>query len=89
VPPWTGYTPGMERTAGLLTVSEAARELGLSRQALYHRLHSGLLHGLRIGQRAWVIPAGEVERAKQEGPLRRGPRPRIQPGEDDRPRRGQ
>lgn len=46
----------------LLSVSEAADRLGVSRQAVLQRIESGSLPATRIGS-AWAIPAGSVPAA--------------------------
>lgn len=46
-----------------LSVTEAARETGLSRTRILAIIHdgSGRLNAKKVG-RAWIIPAGDVER---------------------------
>lgn len=47
----------------LLSVSEVADRLGVSRQAVLQRIESGSLPATRIGNRLWAIPAGSVPAA--------------------------
>lgn len=54
---------GMEPVPELLSVTEAAAELGVTPQAVRLRLDSGSLRGVKAGA-TWVVPRGEVERAK-------------------------
>ena len=50
-------------TKDFLSVTEAARETGLSRQRILAIIHdgSGRLNAEKIGG-VWIIPAGDVER---------------------------
>jgi excisionase family DNA binding protein len=66
------YAHGMETH---LTVTEAARELGLSASALRARLQRGDMQAERAGIRLWLIPRVEVERWRARGRLRPGPKP--------------
>ena len=59
----------------IMTVTEAARELGLTERAVQDRLQRGVMRGRRIGARVWVIHRTEVEKWKERGKLRPG-RPR-------------
>lgn len=61
---------GLEPMPELVSVSEAARILGVSRQAILQRIDSGSLPASRIGA-AWVLqrPAVEQLRAGQHRPL--------------------
>jgi len=61
----------MEET---LTVTEAARELGLSATAVRYRLERGQLAGRRVHSRLWLIPREVVEQAKAAGRLTPGPK---------------
>ena len=60
---------------GYLTTAEAARELGISFTAVHARLKAGQMRGERVGARGWLIPRREVERWKEKGKLRPGPKP--------------
>ena len=61
-----------------LTVTEAANELGVNVATVRHRLSVGLLQGVKIAPRLWLIPREEVERAKVAGRLKPGPKPKDQ-----------
>ena len=56
----------------LLTVSEVAEALRLSRKTLYRHLERGLIRGQKVGGE-WRIPASELDRILREG-LRAEPR---------------
>ena len=58
----------------LLTVSEVAETLRVSRKTLYRYLERGLIHGQKVGGE-WRIPASELDRILREG-LRTDPRER-------------
>jgi excisionase family DNA binding protein len=58
----------------VLTVSEAAREIGIPLRTLYNRIRSGDCTALRLGPRAIVVTRTEVERQKQLGTLKSGPK---------------
>jgi excisionase family DNA binding protein len=53
----------LERVPQLLSVSEAAVELGVSPQAIRQRLDTGTMAGTKIGS-TWAIPRVEVRRLK-------------------------
>jgi hypothetical protein len=57
----------------MVTVAEAAGELGLTVRGVQYRLKHGLLRGENIAGRAWLIPRAEIERAKGVRP--RSPAP--------------
>lgn len=50
----------------LVKVSQALKELPVSRATLIRLLHSGKIKGIRIGKK-WFLYASEVERVKKEG----------------------
>ena len=52
---------GMEPVPELLSVTQVAARLGVSRQAVLQRLDSGSLPGRRVGA-TWTIPAAAVDR---------------------------
>jgi len=65
---------GLAPMPELLSVTQAATRLGVSRQAVLQRLDAGTLSGERVGA-TWAIPAAAVEllaasqaRASVEGP---------------------
>ena len=61
---------------GYQSVNEAAAALGMSRQGIQRRISRGDMRAVRIGARVWVIPPDEVERWKQLGRQKPGPKPR-------------
>ena len=63
----------------VLTIAEAARELGLAERTVVDRIHRGAMRGIRVGQRVWVVPRDEVEQWRSRGKLKAG-RPRRQDG---------
>ena len=67
----------------LLTVVEAAHELGLTVRGVQERVRRGLLRGERVSPRLWLIPREEVERAKAQGRLKPGPKPRDQQEDEE------
>ena len=56
----------------LMTVAEAARELGLSIRGVLNRLERGQMRGERVHPRLWLIPREEVERWRMLGRQRPG-----------------
>lgn len=59
----------------MVTVAEAARELGLSVEAVHKRLRAGVMRGERISPRLWLVPRAEVERWRVLGRRKPGPVP--------------
>ncbi|MGJ3510029.1 helix-turn-helix domain-containing protein [Enemella sp. A6] len=53
-------TAGLEDLPELISVTEAAERLNITRQAVLERINNGTLPARRAGQRAWVIPAAAV-----------------------------
>jgi hypothetical protein len=51
---------GLQPVPELVSVTDAAASLGVSRQAVLQRLESGSLAGRKIGK-TWVVPAAAVE----------------------------
>ena len=66
--------------ADYMTVSEAARELGVTERAIHKRITSGHMRAERFGERAVLIPTEEVDRWREIGRLKPGPKRRT---EDD------
>lgn len=58
----------------LLTISQAAERLGLSRKTLWLQINRGTLHGQQIGH-MWIVTASEVERYRRENKGRAGRKP--------------
>ena len=59
-----------------MTVSEAARELGVSSRAIHKRIAEGTMRAERFGALVWQIPVAEVERWRELGKQKPGPKPR-------------
>lgn len=59
-----------------MTVVEAAEVLDITPDAVRKRIQRGEMRAERIGKRLLVIPADEVERWKDFGRQRPGPKPR-------------
>jgi excisionase family DNA binding protein len=62
---------GADRPAELLTISDVARLLGVSRGSVYGLMRSGELVPIRVGQRARFEPAdvrAYLERHREERP---------------------
>lgn len=70
----------------MLTVAEAARELGISHAGVHRRLVRGDMRGRLMHGRLWLVSRAEVERWKERGKLSPGPKRRSPPtgeGEED------
>ena len=63
----------------MVTVAEAAQELGVSIRAVQNRILAGDMKAERVTPRLYLIPREEVERWKPIG-KRKGGRPRKQEG---------
>ena len=68
----------MSEGRALVTVSEAASELGLTVHAVAKRLRQGTMRGEQVHPRLWLIPREEVERWKERGRLKPGPKRRAE-----------
>jgi excisionase family DNA binding protein len=64
----------------LLTVSQAAERLGLSRKTVWLQINRGVLSAARLGS-VWVITAREVDRYARENKGKVGGRPREKGGD--------
>jgi excisionase family DNA binding protein len=62
-----------------ITVGDAARELGIGRSALHSRIKRGEIRAIRVSPRLLLIPRSEVERWRDKGKLKPGPKPRGKP----------
>ena len=60
----------------MLTVAEAAAALGISERGVRKRLEGNVLQGKNVGGRIWLVPRSEVERWRQLGKLKPGPKQR-------------
>jgi excisionase family DNA binding protein len=58
----------------LITVSEAAAILGISNRAVSKRLENGHMRGERVHPRLWLIPREEVDRWREIGRMKPGPK---------------
>lgn len=64
----TARTPGQEPTLSrLLSIQDAAKELGVTTRTVYNRLDSGAIQGRKEGRRT-VIERAELERYIAELP---------------------
>jgi len=44
-----------------LSITETAKRLGVTRQSVWSRINSGIIHADRVGN-VWVVPESEAER---------------------------
>ena len=70
------YPVSEKESLDVLTVAETAAALGLTVRGVQHRLQRGMMRGIRIGERVWVIPRSEVEKWRERGRSPRGRKPR-------------
>ncbi|RTE48142.1 helix-turn-helix domain-containing protein [Actinobaculum sp. 352] len=56
---------GLEPLPELLSVSQAADALGLTRQGVLHRIHTGALVATKVGK-TWFVPASAVSGTGEE-----------------------
>ena len=66
----------MSTVNDLLSVEDAARELGLSREAVRLAIRRGVLPAVQIDRRTRMIRRADVERYRQDHLRKRGPRPK-------------
>lgn len=50
--------------SGFQTVGQAAKEIGVSRQAINQMIHDGRIHAIWMLEQ-WAIPDAEIKRAKE------------------------
>jgi excisionase family DNA binding protein len=62
-----------------MTVSEAAKALGVDESTIRTRIRRGHMQAERIGERVYVISDREVERWKERGTMKPGPKPAPKP----------
>ena len=67
-----------EQDRDYLTASEVAAALDLPLRTVQYRLRRGLMRGVAVNRRLWLVPRAEVERWRGEGKLRPGPKPRSE-----------
>jgi excisionase family DNA binding protein len=61
-----------------LTAGQAAAALGLPLRTVRYRLQQGLMRGVLVSPRLWLVPRAEVERWRGHGKLQPGPKRRSQ-----------
>ena len=64
----------MVAVADYMTVSDAARVLGVTERAIHKRIAGGVMRAERFGAHVWQIPIAEVERWRGIGRLKPGPK---------------
>jgi len=64
-----------ETARPMVTVTEAASMLGMTPAGIARRLQRGVMHGVKVNPRLWLIPTDEVERWRERGRLKPGPQP--------------
>lgn len=57
-------------------LSEAAEQLGVTRRALLARIGRGDMEAVRVHEKLWLVSTAEVERWRERGKLKPGPKPR-------------
>ena len=67
----------MREDIDMVTVAEAAAELGISPRTVLHRIANEEMQAVQITPRLYLVPRSEVERVKPWG-KRKGGRPRKQ-----------
>jgi excisionase family DNA binding protein len=65
-----------EEAKDLLTVTEAAEELGISVSAVQVRLRRGQMRGIRPSPRIWLVPRSEVDAWRERGKMKPGRPPK-------------
>ncbi len=60
----------------MVTVREAAEQLGLTVFGIARRLQHGDMRGVKVNPRLWLIPVEEVERWRKLGRIKPGPKPK-------------
>ncbi len=63
-----------------VTVTEAAKVLGITPHGVRSRIARGELQASQVSPKLWLIPAEEVERAKAAGRMKPGPKPKQAAG---------
>ena len=62
----------------MVTVTEAASELGVSGATINKRRQRGDMQGVKVNPRLWLIPADELDRWRGKGKLKPGPKRRTE-----------
>lgn len=52
-------------TAGFLTVTESAQELGIARQNVWAQIKGGAIKAMRVGE-VYIIPQNEIRKFRQK-----------------------
>lgn len=60
-----------------MTVDEAAAALGMKADGVRKRIQKGQMQARRVGARLYLIPSEEVERWRELGRQRPGPKPKA------------
>ena len=68
----------------VMTVAEAAAMLGITPGAVRFRIARGDMKAQRVGARLLLIPVSEVERLRNAGKFKPGPKPRPRQTEPER-----
>lgn len=77
------YASGMDEEK--MTVPEAAAALGVDVSTIRRRLQRGDMRGEHIHRLLWLIPQDEVERWRQIGRQKPGPKPKRQQTQQQEP----
>jgi excisionase family DNA binding protein len=64
-----------ENERDYLTAAEAAAILGLPGRTVRNRLQRGIMRGVAVHHRLWLVPRDEVERWRDRGKLPSGRKP--------------
>jgi excisionase family DNA binding protein len=59
-----------------MTVTEAANALGVAEETIRKRIQRGAMQARRVGERVLLIPSDEVDRWREIGRVKPGPKPK-------------
>jgi excisionase family DNA binding protein len=59
----------------VMTIPDAARELGMTPAGVWKRIKRGEMKATQPSPKLWLIPRKEVERWRDRGKLKPGPKP--------------
>ncbi len=68
----------MSKERELLTLHEVAEELGLPVRTVQNRVRAGTMRGERVHPRLWMVPRDELDRWRDRGKLKPGPKPKAE-----------